>query len=105
METAKNTYYEFNFEDGGSVKMSLAFYLLYQLKAKKKAVYDEYNRIMTKGMNEELDMISVLYAAYLCGNIADVAECMSFEDFMMRCGSDRFAIKKAVEVLTKAKKQ
>lgn len=103
--TIKNTMYEFKFEDGTSENLTLAFYALYQLKAKNKGVYDEYNRIMTKGANDELDMITVLYAAYLCANIADISGCMNIEEFMQKCGSDRYAIKDAMEALVKAKKR
>lgn len=101
----KNTYIDFKFDDGDSVKMTLAFYYLYQLKAKNKAIYDKYNSIMTKGANEELDMVTILYAAYLCANIDKINECLSFEDFMMKCGSNRYAIKEATEKLVKPKKQ
>lgn len=99
----KNTLYEFKFEDGDTVQMTLAFYALYQLKAKNKGVYEEYNKIMTKGATEELDMITVLYAAYLCANIDDIPSCMKFDEFLMKCGSDRYAIKKAMEHLVKPK--
>lgn len=98
----KNTYYTFEFEDGDSVQMTLAFYALYQLKAKNKSVYEEYNRVMTKGATEELDMISVLYAAYLCANLSN--DVMSKEDFLIKCGSDRYKIKEAMEALVKPKK-
>lgn len=101
----KNTCIEFKFEDGDSVQMTLAFYALYQLKAKNKQIYDKYNQIMTKGANEELDMITILYAAYLCANINDTESCMTFEQFMQKCGSDRYAIKEASEKLIKPKKQ
>lgn len=101
----KNTMYEFKFEDGTSENLTLAFYALYQLKAKKKAIYEEYNQIMTKGAKEELDMITVLYAAYLCANISNIDGCMSFEDFMIKCGSSRYAVKDAMEFLVKPKKQ
>lgn len=101
----KNTYIDFKFDDGDSVKMTLAFYYLYQLKAKNKALYDKYNAIMTKGANEELDMITILYAAYLCANIDTMQDCLSFEDFLMKCGSNRYAIKEATEQLVKPKKQ
>ena len=101
----KNTCIEFKFEDGDSVKMTLAFYALYQLKAKNKAIYDKYNEIMTKGAKEEFDMLHVLYAAYLCANIEAIEICMTFEQFMQKCGSDRYAIKEASEQLIKPKKQ
>lgn len=101
----KNTCIDFTFEDGDTVQLTLAFYALYQLKAKKKGVYDNYNRIMTKGATEELDMITVLYAAYLCANINDITSCMSEDEFMIKCGADRYAIKDAMEQLIKPKKQ
>lgn len=101
----KNTCYTYTFEDGDKAELTLAFYALYQLKAKNKSVYDEYNKIMTKGAAEELDMITILYAAYLCANIADIASCMGKEEFMIKCGSDRHAIKEAMEHLIKPKKQ
>lgn len=101
----KNTCIDFKFEDGDSVKMTLAFYALYQLKAKNKAIYDKYNEIMTKGAKEEFDMLTVLYAAYLCANIDELEACMTFEQFMQKCGSDRYAIKEASEKLIKPKKQ
>lgn len=105
MSNLKNTCYEFKFEDGDSVKMTLAFYALYQLKAINRGLYDRYNKIMTKGANEELEMITLLYAAYLCANISDAANCMSEEEFLIKCGSDRFAIKEAMEALVKPKKR
>lgn len=105
MSELKNTFYEFEFENGEKCQMTLAFYALYQLKAKNKSVYERYNKIMTKGADEELDMITVLYAAYLCANIDDIENCMSEKDFLIKCGSDRMALKKAMEVLIKPKKQ
>lgn len=104
MAEMKNTYHEFPFEDGDSVKMTLAYYFLYQLKNVNKGVYDRYNQIMTKGVKEEIEMITVLYAAYLCANITDAQNCMSEEAFMIKCGSDRFAVRAAFEKLTRAKK-
>lgn len=105
MAEMKNTFYDFTFEDGGSVKMTLAFYHLYQLKNINKGLYERYNKIMTTGAKEEIEMITVLYAAYVCANITDVGNCMSEDEFMIKCGSDRYAVRNAVEALTKAKKR
>lgn len=100
----KNTCIDFKFEDGDTVKLTLAFYALYQLKAKNKSIYDKYNEVMTKGAKNEFDMITVLYAAYLCANL-DETDLLSYEQFMEKCGSDRYAIKQASEQLIKPKKQ
>lgn len=105
MAEMKNTFYDFTFEDGESVKMTLAFYFLYQLKSINKGLYDRYNKVMTNGATDELEMLTVLYAAYICANIQDHANCMSEEEFLIKCGSDRYAIKEALEVLVKPKKR
>ncbi len=104
MEKKLNSTIDFTFEDGRTVKMTLTFYKLYQLKSIHKGLYDRYNKVMTKGADDELDMITVLYAAYVCANM-DVEDRMTEEEFMIACGSDRMAIKEALEKLTKAKKQ
>ena len=105
MANVKNTYIDFVFEDGDSCKLTLAFYALYQLKSINKGLYERYNKIMTKGATEELEMITILYAAYMCANISEAATCMSEEEFMIKCGSDRYAIKTAMEQLIKPKKR
>lgn len=105
MAEMKNTFYEYTFEDGESVKMTLAFYFLYQLKNINKGLYERYNKIMMNGAKEEIEMITVLYTAYMCANITDAGNCMSEEEFMIKCGQDRLAVRNAVDELTKAKKQ
>jgi hypothetical protein len=99
----KNTLYEFEFADGDKVKMTLAFYALYQIKSINRGLYDRYNKIMTKGATEELDMLTVLYTAYVCANIS--GEIMTEEEFLIKCGSDRQAIKTAMEQLVTPKKR
>ena len=102
MASLKNTCIDFTFADGDSVKLTLAFYALYQIKSINKGLYDRYNKIMTKGANEELDMITVLYTAYVCANLA--GDVMTEEEFLIKCGSDRNAIKEAMEALITPKK-
>lgn len=105
MATMKNTYIDYKFEDGESVKMTLAFYALYQLKSLNKGLYDRYNKVMTKGASDELEMLTVLYTAYACANLGDLSNLMSEEEFLIKCGSDRYSIKDAMEKLIKPKKQ
>lgn len=104
MAKKMNTTYEFEFYDGTTAKMTLTFYALYQLKAKNKSLYERYNKIMTKGPTDELEMVTVLYAAYVCANMNDDAQLMSEEEFMIACGFDRLAISDAIKALTQAKK-
>ena len=97
-----NTELEFEFFDGTTTKLTLAFYLLYQLKAKNRALYDKYNKIMTGGLKDEFDMIAVLYTAYVCANMSE-AELMTEEEFMMKCGSDHVGVANAFKDLTTPK--
>lgn len=104
-----NTKYEFVFEDGTTVEMTLAFYWLYQLRSKKKGAYERYcatmNRMGEKNyVYDELDTITILYAAYLCANLNDIDNTMTEEEFMMKCGQDRDAVGTAFTALTSAKK-
>lgn len=100
MEKKINTTIEFELVDGTVVPMTLTFYAIYQLKSKNKALYDRYNKIMTKGAQDELDMITVLYTAYCCAN----AEPMDEEDFIYALGCDRKAVVDAMKKLTQPKK-
>ena len=105
MDKAKNTFYEYEFEDGDKCQMTLAFYILYQFKTKNKALYERYNKVIANGVKDEFDMLTVAYTAYCCANIDDLDNCMSETDFMIKCGSDRISLREAVEALVKPKKQ
>lgn len=103
MDKKMNTIIDFEFCDGTTAKMTLTFYALYQLKAKNKALYERYNKIMTKNTSEELELITVLYTAYVCANLSE-ENLLTEEEFMMLCGSDRIAVRDAVQELTQPKK-
>jgi hypothetical protein len=103
MNTKKlNTSTEFEFCDGTKTELTLAFYALYQLRAKNKSLYERYNKIMNNKNPEELEMVTILYTAYVCAHLEE--EVMSEEEFFMACGSDRIALRNALEVLTNPKK-
>lgn len=103
MDKKMNTIIDFEFCDGTTAKMTLTFYALYQLKAKNKNLYERYNKIMTKKSDEELEMITVLYTAYVCANLSE-ENLLTEEEFMMLCGSDRIAVRDAIQELTQPKK-
>lgn len=103
MEKKMNTTITFKFCDGTTAEMTLTFYMLYQLKNKNKGLYKRYCQIMSnssKGTYDELDMIVILYVAYLCANPANP---MSEKEFIIKCGSDRKAVANAITALTKPK--
>ena len=48
-------------------------------------------------------MITIMYTAYVCANLSE-EDLMTEEEFMIKCGSDRIAIRDAVQELTQPKK-
>lgn len=100
--TKLNTTVTFKLADGTETDLTLTFYALYQMKPKNKGLYDRYNKIMANGVSEELDMVTVLYTAYVCAHLHD-ENLMTEEEFMIGCGSDRKAVAEAVKKLTAPK--
>lgn len=109
MDKPLNTKYVFEFEDGSTTELTLAFYFLYMLKSKNKALYDRHNQTMARMGNrketdyDELDSVMILYTAYVCAHIDDFDNLMSEEEFLMKCGSDRVAVAQAVKALVQPK--
>lgn len=109
MEKPLNTKYLYTFEDGTTAEMTLTFYALYMLKGKNRDLYEKYNQAINRMGDQknhgydELDTIEILYAAYVCANLADYENVMSMEEFMQKCGSDRIAVARAVKALTSPK--
>lgn len=102
-----NTVYELETIDGGKIKLTLAYRYLYQLRAKHRAQYDEYNAIMMKGAKDYFDNFTVLYTAYLCQLIAengDTEGCMGFDDFLDLMPQDNTDVMRAVGMLIAPKK-
>lgn len=98
------TRYNFEFYDGTTCDMTLTFISLIKLKNKNKSLYDRYNKIMSKGGEDEFDTLTVLYAAYVCANI-ESDDLMSEDEFIEKCGCDRWALNDALQSLTNPKKR
>lgn len=98
-----NTTYDFALADGTTVKMTLNFYYLYQLRSKNKPLYDRYNSILSNQAKkeyiyDEIDNMEILYTAYCCANM-DAENLLTEEEFLMLCGGDRNAVGKAMKAL------
>lgn len=87
----KNTYINIDLETGETVKATLAYIHLLRLKSEDKEAYDRYNKIMTKGPQDELDSVYIIYVAYLCALIAEGGfdEAMTEEEFLSVMSPDR----------------
>ena len=110
MEKPLNTKYVFEFEDGTTCEMTLAFYALLMLKGKNKSLYDRYNKTMSGMSNnkkeyDELEFLPILYTAYVCANINEPEESLMSEmEFVIKCGSDREGVSSAMQELLSPKK-
>lgn len=101
-----NTTYDFPLIDGSTVKLTLAFYYLYQLRSNHRDLYDRYNKIMQNTQKNEvdiLDMVTVCYVGYMCAHLND-ENILSEEEFYMMCGSDMNEVGKAMNHLVNPKK-
>jgi hypothetical protein len=103
-KNALATRYNFEFYDGSTCEMTLAFILLKRLSSKNKSLYERCQKVMAHGAKDELDTLTVLYTAYICANMDDESP-MSEDEFIEKCGCDRQAIMRALQELTTAKKQ
>lgn len=109
MDKPMNSRYVYTFEDGTTTEMTLSFYGLYMLKSKNKNLYDRHNRIMAHmgkqkdDSYDELDSVLALYTAYVCANLNDIENVMTEEEFILKCGSDRVAVAKAIKALFQPK--
>lgn len=96
---------EFELNDGSKIKLVINFGLLYQLRAKRKEIYDTYSNTIIMGTKDLFDFIQILYTAYLCANINDLEKCMSFEDFIEKMPGDTMTIVSMATELTQPKKK
>lgn len=67
--------------DGQEVDMELTLEGLYELKEVKKEEYEKINKILLNGVTDVFEQITILYTAYLCANINNVNNCMTYEEF------------------------
>ena len=103
-KTALSTKYEFEFYDGTTCEMTLAFILLKKLSAKNKELYKRCQKVMTNGAEDEFDMLTVLYAGYVCANM-NGENLLTEDEFIEKCGCDRFAVVDAFNAMTNPKKR
>lgn len=95
--------YVLELQNGEKVNLTLNFAALYKLRAKDRAMYDRYNKIITNGVKDELENTQIIYTAYVCANLDN--EKMSFEDFIEVIPFDREIINDAIfSLITPQKK-
>ncbi|MGN1156178.1 MAG: hypothetical protein ACI4TK_08380 [Agathobacter sp.] len=86
----KNTYSTLMMKDGKEIKVTLSFYRLYQMRTKWPEQYEKYFKITENDVEDDFDVITMIYIAYLCANIEKEAkDLMSYEEFIINLRFDR----------------
>ena len=98
------TRYTFEFYDGTTCEMTLAFIALKMLSSKNKTLYTRCQKVMANGGQDEFDTLTVLYAAYMCANM-NSENVLTEDEFIEKCGTDREALMQAMTAMTTPKKQ
>ena len=96
---------EFELNDGEKIKLIINFGLLYQLRTKRKEIYEAYSKTILFGSKDLFDFIQILYVAYLCANINEIDSCMSLETFNEKMPPYPTEIVRVAEELTQPKKK
>lgn len=96
--------FEIELNNGEVVPLTLSYAALYKLRNSNKPLYDSYNKLMNKKDTDELDMINIIYIAYVCAS-KDKVNAMSFEKFLELVPGDRSVIGNAIEMLLVPKKK
>ena len=82
VKSAVSTTIPYKLVDGKVVHLRLAWANLKLLKTKKPELYEEFNRIFTKGAEDVFDYMRIIYTAYVCNNIDDCDSLMSNSAFV-----------------------
>lgn len=70
---------KYKLNDGSEVELKVNFRALLILRDKEPETYKKIDRVIMNGTKDVLDLLDGIYGAYVCANIADH---MSYEDFM-----------------------
>lgn len=104
--TLSNTY-EIQDINGEPMRLTLSYRWLYKLRAEHREQYEAYNEVMTKGLKDVFDNITILYTAYLCNilkDTGDTSEAVSFDEFLDLLPVDQTDVVRAVGMLVAPKK-
>ena len=89
---SKNTYKEYKFPNGETIKLTVAFCWLLKLREKNKRIYEKLNNGILNGVSEMVDAAYVLYGAYLCacyaGENGGADNIMTESDFLAALEDD-----------------
>lgn len=91
-----HTYTEYTFPGGDTIKCTVAFKFLPQLREQNKRIYTKLNHALINGVEELLETAYILYGSYLCacfaGENGGADNAMSEADFIEALGEDLMTV-------------
>lgn len=105
MAEIKNSYQEFELENGETVRMTLTFGKLNVLKSINNQLYERYNKILYGKSEDILDMVTLMYVAYWCANFNLSDSLYNENEFIDLVPFDFTEIKRVYTALTQPKKK
>ncbi len=101
----KNTILEYELKNKQKIKLTLTFGKLLQLKNKDNRTYQECMKVLSQDSIEDIfGYVIILYTSYLCANIDNVKECITYQEFIKQIEYDNILIKttqKLIEIKQK----
>ena len=98
----------FTFCDGTTCEMTLSFALLKKMASRgkeRRELVNRYHQIQSKSNGTEFDTLTVAYVAYVCANMDSNEHLMTEDEFIVKCGTDRFELNEAMQAMTNPKKR
>lgn len=101
----KNTYQEFELENGETVKLTLNFARLLKIKNEQPKLYERFMKVLqNRDFDIVFDSLTVLYTGYVCANM-DNGSALSEDEFMELVPFDLEVINVAAGQLIQSKKK
>lgn len=101
----KNTYQEFELENGETVKLTLNFARLLKIKNEQPKLYERFMKVLqNRDFDIVFDSLTVLYTGYVCANM-DNESALSEDEFMELVPFDLEVINVAAGQLIQSKKK
>ena len=91
--------------NGEKIDLKISFGLLYQLRVKRKELYERYSKTILLGTKDLFEFIEIIYVAYLCANINNIDNCMQFNEFIELVPNDTTKLLTLANELTQPKKK
>lgn len=105
----KNTFREYKFPNGETIKCTVAFIYLLKLREQNKRIYKKLNDAIMNGIEKDMiEAVSILYGAYMCacyaGENNGEASIMTEADFFEKVEDDVAGVINACfDLITKKK--